>query len=150
MDTDIFKSTVRRESPDRYFQFVAWLERFIKARRVAFRMRLYRVQCHFLCQLRLFKFVFSVLRRFRPVFIFHKLMIVTQAREVREVLERFGLPVTLDESVDVDAVLEAIGRDKKKTAEGVGFVLLSEPGKPRTGQVVDPARVREAVEELRR
>jgi 3-dehydroquinate synthase len=71
-------------------------------------------------------------------------------REVREVLERFGLPVTLDESVDVDAVLEAIGRDKKKTAEGVGFVLLSEPGKPRTGQVVDPARVREAVEELRR
>ncbi len=99
MDTDIFKSTVRRESPDRYFQFVAWLERFIKARRIALRMRLYRVQCHFLCQLGLFKFVFSVLRRFRPVFIFHKLMIVTQAREVREVLERFD-DFTLGESIE--------------------------------------------------
>jgi shikimate kinase/3-dehydroquinate synthase len=70
--------------------------------------------------------------------------------EVEHVLERFGLPVSLHESVDIDAVLEAVGRDKKKTAEGVGFVLLKEPGQPRTGQVVDPARVREAVEELRR
>ena len=71
-------------------------------------------------------------------------------REVAEVLERFDLAVSLDQSVDVDAVLEAVGRDKKKTAEGVGFVLLAEPGEPRTGQIVDPARVREAVEELRR
>ena len=71
-------------------------------------------------------------------------------REVGEVLERFGLPVSLDESVEVDAVMEAVGRDKKKTAEGVGFVLLTEPGEPRTGQITDPARVREAVEELRR
>jgi len=71
-------------------------------------------------------------------------------REVREVLERFGLPVSLDGSVEIDAVLEAVGRDKKRTEAGVGFVLLSEPGEPRTGQVVDPARVREAVEELRR
>ena len=70
--------------------------------------------------------------------------------EVGEVLERFGLPVALDGSVDVDAVLEAVGRDKKKTAEGVGFVLLAAPGKAQTGQVVDPVRVREAVEELRR
>ncbi len=33
---------------------------------------------------------------------------------------------------------------------GVGFVLLAEPGAPRTGQLVDPGRVRDAVEELRR
>ena len=70
--------------------------------------------------------------------------------EVGEVLRRFGLPVSLDESVNVDSVLDAVSRDKKKTAEGVGFVLLAEPGQPRTGQLVDPARVREAVEELRR
>ena len=70
--------------------------------------------------------------------------------EVGEVLDRFGLPAALDGSVDVDAVLEAVGRDKKKTAEGVGFVLLAAPGKAQTGQVVDPVRVREAVEELRR
>jgi shikimate kinase/3-dehydroquinate synthase len=70
--------------------------------------------------------------------------------EVGEALERFGLPVWLDESVEVDAVLEAVGRDKKRTAAGVGFVLLSEPGEPRTGQVEDAARVLEAVEELHR
>ena len=36
-------------------------------------------------------------------------------------------------AIDVDAVLEALQRDKKRTAEGVGFVLLSEPGEPRVG-----------------
>lgn len=99
MDTDIFESTTRRESPDRYFEFVSRLERFIKARRLALRMRAYRVQCHFLCQLGLLKFLSSVLRRFRPIFIFHKLLIVTQAREVREVLERFD-DFTLGESIE--------------------------------------------------
>ena len=44
--------------------------------------------------------------------------------------------------------MAAVERDKKKTAEGVGFVLLAGPGEPRTGQIVDPARVRDAVEEL--
>ncbi len=63
-------------------------------------------------------------------------------------LRRHDLPVRLDPDVGVDAVLEALERDKKRTAAGVGFVLLSEPGKPRTGQTVDPAKVRAAVEEL--
>jgi cytochrome P450 len=99
MDTNVSKSAVRPKSPDRYFQFIAWLERLIKARRLAFRMRLYRVQCHFLCQLGLFKFLFSVLRRFRPIFIFHKILVVTQACEVREVLERFD-DFTLGESIE--------------------------------------------------
>ena len=99
MDTNIPKSTVRRQSTDRYFQFTDWLGRFIDARRLAFRVRLYRVQCHFLCQLGLLKFVFSVLRRVRPIFIFKKLLIVTQAREVREVLERFD-DFTLGESIE--------------------------------------------------
>jgi cytochrome P450 len=99
MDTNISKSTTRRESPDRYFQFVSWLEHVIEARRLALRMQAYRVQCHFLCQLGLLKFLFSVLRRFRPIFIFHKFMIVTQAREVREVLERFD-DFTLGESIE--------------------------------------------------
>jgi shikimate kinase/3-dehydroquinate synthase len=68
--------------------------------------------------------------------------------EVAAVLSRHGLPLTLDPAIPVDGVLEALQRDKKRTAEGVGFVLLSEPGHPRTGQLVDPARVRAAVEEL--
>jgi shikimate kinase / 3-dehydroquinate synthase len=68
--------------------------------------------------------------------------------EVEGILLRHGLPVALDGEVGVDAVLDALQRDKKRTAEGVGFVLLSEPGMPREGQVLDPDTVRDAVTEL--
>jgi 3-dehydroquinate synthetase/shikimate kinase len=79
--------------------------------------------------------------------------------EVEEILRRFGLPTRLDPppgspgrgapaGIDIDAVLDALQRDKKRTAAGVGFVLLSAPGEPRVGQLVDPAKVRAAVEEL--
>ena len=68
--------------------------------------------------------------------------------EVKEILRRHELPVVLESSIDIDDVLSVLERDKKRTAAGVGFVLLSEPGKPRTGQLVEPAKVREAVEEL--
>jgi shikimate kinase/3-dehydroquinate synthase len=68
--------------------------------------------------------------------------------EIETVLGRHGLPVRLDREVELDATLAALGRDKKRTADGVGFVLLSEPGAPRTGQLVDPADVRAAVIEL--
>ncbi len=70
--------------------------------------------------------------------------------EVEEILRRHGLPVALDPAVDIEETVAALQRDKKRTAEGVGFVLLSEPGEPRTGQILDPDRVREAVEELLR
>jgi shikimate kinase/3-dehydroquinate synthase len=68
--------------------------------------------------------------------------------EVKEILHRHDLPVTLDPAVKADEIIEALERDKKRTTAGVGFVLLSEPGKPRTGELVDPDKVREAVEEL--
>ena len=68
--------------------------------------------------------------------------------EVESVLRRHGLPVELDPGIGVDAVFEALQRDKKRTADGVAFVLLSEPGKPCVGQLLDPAKVRAAVEEL--
>jgi shikimate kinase / 3-dehydroquinate synthase len=68
--------------------------------------------------------------------------------EVEAILRRHGLPTTLDGGVDHDAVLEALQRDKKRTARGVGFVLLAEPGAPRTGEVIDPAKVEAAVKEL--
>jgi shikimate kinase / 3-dehydroquinate synthase len=77
---------------------------------------------------------------------------LSEARELRAavktILELFGLPVRLDPEVNAHAVLNALQHDKKRTAAGVGFVLLSEPGKPRPGELVDPAKVREAVEEL--
>ena len=68
--------------------------------------------------------------------------------EVEEVLARHGLPTSLDPAVEIEPTLAALQRDKKRTAAGVGFVLLSEPGAPRTGELVDPAKVRAAVEEL--
>jgi shikimate kinase/3-dehydroquinate synthase len=68
--------------------------------------------------------------------------------EVEVALARHELPTRLGSGTDVDAILDPLQRDKKRTAAGVGFVLLSEPGEPRTGQLVDPGRVRAAVEEL--
>lgn len=77
---------------------------------------------------------------------------LSEANELREeasaILRRHDLPVELDAAVEAEAVLEALGRDKKRTAAGVGFVLLAEPGAPRVGEVLDPDRVRSALEEL--
>jgi shikimate kinase/3-dehydroquinate synthase len=68
--------------------------------------------------------------------------------ECEEILSRHGLPVRLDPVIAIEDILAALQRDKKRTAAGVGFVLLSEPGQPRTGQIIDEAKVRAAVEEL--
>lgn len=72
--------------------------------------------------------------------------------EVEALLTRHDLPVRLpveeDRNVWVSEIVKTLQRDKKRTSKGVGFVLLSEPGAPRTGQLVDPDRVRAAVEEL--
>jgi 3-dehydroquinate synthase len=69
--------------------------------------------------------------------------------EVEGLLASHGLPISLDASVGADEVLQAMERDKKQSREGLGFVLLSEPGEPRWGQQVEPDRVRAVVEELR-
>jgi shikimate kinase/3-dehydroquinate synthase len=68
--------------------------------------------------------------------------------ECERILERHGLPTRLEPDVPVEAILEALQRDKKRTAAGVGFVLLVEPGRPEVGQLVDPAKVEAAVSEL--
>jgi shikimate kinase/3-dehydroquinate synthase len=68
--------------------------------------------------------------------------------EVKGILARHDLPTRLDVPIEVPDILEALGRDKKRTAAGVGFVLLKQPGEPEIGQLVDPARVESAVREL--
>jgi shikimate kinase/3-dehydroquinate synthase len=68
--------------------------------------------------------------------------------EVEEILARQSLPTQIDRHVELEPILDVLQHDKKRTAAGVGFVLLSEPGKPRTGQIIDPDRVREVVKEL--
>jgi cytochrome P450 len=89
MDTNIPKPLMQCGSRDRYSQFARWVGRCIQSGRLAFHLRLYQVSCFFLCHLGLFKFGFALLRRLRPVFIFKKLLVVTKACEVREVLQRF-------------------------------------------------------------
>ena len=69
--------------------------------------------------------------------------------EVLDLLERHRLPTRLDPAIDVESVLAAVELDKKRTADGVGFVLLERVGEPAIGQRVDPDSVRAAVEELR-
>ena len=39
----------------------------------------------------------------------------------------------LEVPLEVDVVIDALSRDKKRTARGVGFVLLAEPGEPGSG-----------------
>lgn len=63
-------------------------------------------------------------------------------------LARHNLPVQLDPSVDVDAVIEIMSRDKKADGRALNMVLLRAPGDVLTHQDPDPAVVRAAVEEL--
>jgi shikimate kinase/3-dehydroquinate synthase len=65
--------------------------------------------------------------------------------EVAELLAAHGLPATIDESVDVDAVLAAVQRDKKRRGGRVGFVLVEAPGDVRTGMPVAESDVRAAL-----
>jgi shikimate kinase/3-dehydroquinate synthase len=68
--------------------------------------------------------------------------------EVASLLHARGLPTTLD-GADPDAVVMATARDKKRLGEGpVPFVLLSAPGDPRPGCVVEPRELIAAVREL--
>jgi shikimate kinase/3-dehydroquinate synthase len=69
--------------------------------------------------------------------------------EVADLLAERGLPVKLDRSVDHEAVLAAVQRDKKRRGGRVGFVLVEGPGEMRTGAAVAESDIRAAVSELR-
>lgn len=69
--------------------------------------------------------------------------------QVSELLAGAGLPVTLDPGIDVDQVIFATARDKKRVGEGpVPFVLCPQPGRPVIGQTVPPSELRSAIREL--
>ncbi|MGO9490077.1 MAG: bifunctional shikimate kinase/3-dehydroquinate synthase [Solirubrobacteraceae bacterium] len=67
--------------------------------------------------------------------------------QVRALLESRGLPVRLRDA-DIDAVLEAIRRDKKRIGADVPFVLVSAPGRVSYGHEVPGEDLRAAVQEL--
>jgi shikimate kinase/3-dehydroquinate synthase len=67
--------------------------------------------------------------------------------QVRELLRARGLPVRLD-GEDVEEILAATMRDKKRTGAHVPFVLLNAPGDARIGCHVPASELRSAVSEL--
>jgi len=68
--------------------------------------------------------------------------------QVKDMLLAAGLPTRL-EGTDLEAVIYATVRDKKRTWAGpVPFVLCPQPGRASPGQTVDPADLRAAVQEL--
>ena len=68
--------------------------------------------------------------------------------QVADLLATAGLPVRL-EGADVETVVEATGRDKKRrSGEAVGFVLIDAPGSPRVDVQAPADEVRGAVTEL--
>jgi shikimate kinase / 3-dehydroquinate synthase len=68
--------------------------------------------------------------------------------EVAGLLAAAGLPTALDPAVDVDAVVDATARDKKRRGGRVGFVLVEGPGDVRPGRPVAEGELRAAVAEL--
>jgi shikimate kinase/3-dehydroquinate synthase len=66
--------------------------------------------------------------------------------EVAELLSGHGLPLSAP-GVDADAVLELVGRDKKRRGGRVPFVLIESPGRVTPGHDVPEAELRAAVEE---
>ena len=67
--------------------------------------------------------------------------------QVQGLLVEHELPVEL-EGPTVEQVLAATVRDKKRIGQALPFVLLTEPGAPRTGCEVPAAELRAAVAEL--
>ncbi|GAC1441149.1 MAG: hypothetical protein NVSMB51_21160 [Solirubrobacteraceae bacterium] len=66
--------------------------------------------------------------------------------QVAALLAAHGLPLTMD--ADVEAVLAATARDKKRLAGRVGFVLLEAPGEVHHGCPVPERELRLAVQQL--
>jgi cytochrome P450 len=99
MASNIREPLTQYGSRDRYSAFARSVGHFVQSIRLALRVLVYRVSCSLLCHLWFFKAVFRVLRWIRPIFIFKKFLVVTRAREVREVLQRFD-DFTLGDFID--------------------------------------------------
>jgi 3-dehydroquinate synthase len=72
------------------------------------------------------------------------------ARDLDVALIANQLPVVLKPEVDSQAILAALGNDKKVAADGANrWVLLTKMGQAESGRTVSPALVEQAVEYLR-
>jgi 3-dehydroquinate synthase len=72
------------------------------------------------------------------------------ARDLDLALLANQLPVVLDREVDSQAILDALGNDKKVAADGANrWVLLKKMGEAESGRMISPHLVAQAVEYLR-
>jgi len=69
--------------------------------------------------------------------------------KVVALLERFGLPLVLDEKVETATILEKMKTDKKFSGGQMTFVLIDRAGNGLTSKEVSLAMIEEAVEQLR-
>jgi shikimate kinase/3-dehydroquinate synthase len=69
--------------------------------------------------------------------------------EVADLLAARGLPTNVGDDVDLEEVLAATRRDKKRRGGRLGVVLVEAPGDVRTGCPVDERELRAALEELK-
>jgi 3-dehydroquinate synthetase len=69
--------------------------------------------------------------------------------EVHEILDRNALPASF-EGPSTPALMEHMGRDKKRRGERRNLVLLHAPGEVELGVEVPDAAIARAVDELRR
>ena len=68
---------------------------------------------------------------------------------VAAALARHGLPTRLEPEVATDAIMEAIGRDKKAGEDALNMVLLAAPGDVRLRMAPPRERLVAAIDELR-
>ena len=83
-----------------------------------------------------------------------KLMTLTQVAarfmsgQVESILTRIGLPARIPADLPAEALLRAMGHDKKRAAGQLQFVLIREPGDVFVSDQVPEAAVRQTLAEL--
>jgi 3-dehydroquinate synthase len=69
-----------------------------------------------------------------------------EARAIEQALHKSGLPLALDPGISKDAILAALGNDKKVAADGGNrWVLLKKLGEAESGYTLSPALVERAL-----
>ena len=72
------------------------------------------------------------------------------SRKIIDLLEKFGLPLVLPESISTDTVMTRRATDKKFAAGAIRFVVLDAPGSARVTGDVTLNDLRDAIEHLRK
>jgi 3-dehydroquinate synthase len=72
------------------------------------------------------------------------------AEKILTLLEKFGLPLVLDDEIPTERIMEKLTSDKKFVAGAVRFVVLTQAGEARVSRDLSADDLRKAVERLRR